>query len=548
MTTGDADRGTVSTGEVEESWPSGRQLRKLTRAATEAHTGGHMGELVSEVYSVLFSSVIAVVMVLGAVQGLNASLHPGPEAATVDPSWLAVVVALVVIGAVIGLAGRLGPIGMGGAQALWWLTAPADRRTLLRPRLVLLPVVGALVGLVGGLLVGFLGFGAFGPKLLWITVDFMLGGAVLVLVVATGQVRAGAGGTGRMRPAVLIGDVLTAAGPLAALALVLLRPEPIAVDWAHLGPVIAGLLAGVLLADLWWLDRSLEQISGRELRARGSVATYASGAVTSMDTRELGRALNVNTAKDARRRSAPMLGARGPVTAILVGDATVLARTPRHLIQIAVGLCVALLGLAAGWPVVTNVVLLLAGGVLTAMATGEGARRAEMAPVLDRHFPIAGAEVRRARVLLPMVVMVPWALVVFGLWGWVHGALVPYLLLGLVTGPVFAAGVLRAAYRKPPDWSKPLVPGPFGPMAPGVIAAFARGPDIVVLCAVPMIVAVVALGILPIVLAVQLGTSLIALAIATRAPKDGGKGWMQRMSEQAEAQREEMQRQRGGRR
>ena len=50
MTTGDADRGTVSTGEVEESWPSGRQLRKLTRAATEAHTGGHMGELVSEVY------------------------------------------------------------------------------------------------------------------------------------------------------------------------------------------------------------------------------------------------------------------------------------------------------------------------------------------------------------------------------------------------------------------------------------------------------------------------------------------------------------------
>lgn len=537
--------------DLDESWPSGRQLRRLTRAATEAHTGGHMGELISEVYSVLFSSAIAVVMVLGAVQGLNASIHPGPEHATVDPSWLALVVALVVAGAVIGLAGRLGPIGMGGARALWWLTTPADRRTLLRPRLVLLPVIGALVGLVSGLVVGYLAFGSFGPDLLWMTVDFVIVGAVVVLLVAAGQVRAGARSTARMRPAVLIGDLLTAAGPVAAIALVLLRPEPIPVDWARLGPLVGGALVLLLLVGLWWLDHSLEKISGRELRARGSVASYASGAVTSMDTRELGRALSVHTARDSRRRSASMRAARGPVSAILVGDATVLARTPRHLIQIAVGFCLALLGVAAGWSVVVNVILLIAGGLLTAMATGEGARRAEMAPVLDRHFPIAGADVRRARVLLPLLVMVPWTLLVLGLWGWAHQDVPGYLLLGLVTGPVFAAGVLRAAYRKPPDWSKPLVPGPFGPMAPGVIAAFARGPDIVVLCAVPMIVGVVALGVSPILLAVQLGTSFIALAVATRAPKHGGKGWMERMTEQADAQRKEMEAQRaarGGRR
>ena len=94
----------MTSTDIDESWPSGRQLRTLTRAATEAHTGGHMGELVSEVYSVLFSGTIAVVMVLGAVQGLNASIHPGPEQATVDPSWLALVVALVVAGAVLGVA------------------------------------------------------------------------------------------------------------------------------------------------------------------------------------------------------------------------------------------------------------------------------------------------------------------------------------------------------------------------------------------------------------------------------------------------------------
>lgn len=541
---------TTSTGasDLEESWPSGRGLRRLTRAATEAHTGGHMGELISEVYSVLFSAGVAVVMVLGAMQGLNATLQPGPEHPTVDPSWLALVVAMVVAGAVIGLAGRLGPVGMGGAQALWWLTTPADRRTLLRPRVILIPIIGAGLGLVGGLLVSFLAFGAFGPNLLWVTVDFVIGSAAAVLAVAAGQILGSGRRGARVRPAVWLGDTLTAAGPIGALVLVLVRPEPLAIDWGVLGPVLAAVAVVALIGLTWWLDWRMESISGRELRARGAVSSYASGAVTSMDTRELGRALTVTTARDNRRRSRSMRTARGPVSAILVGDATVLARTPRHLIQIAVGFSVALLGIVAGWPVVVNMLLLIIGGYLTAMATGEGARRAEMAPVLDRHFPIAATDVRRARILLPVLVMVPWSVVVLGLWGAVHGQVPGYLLLGLLTGPVFAAGVLRAAYREPPDWSKPLTPGPFGPMAPGVIRAFARGPDVVVLCCVPMIVGVVAVGPAPLVLAFQLAAAVLAFAWSTRAPRADGKGWMERMQEQADAQRKEMDAQRGRKR
>src|SRR5699024_155709 len=168
--------------------------------------------------------------------------------------------------------------------------------------------------------------------------------------------------------------------------------------------------------------------------------------------------------------------------------------------------------------------------------------------ILDRHVPIAATDVRRARILLPVLVMVPWSMVVLGLWGAVHGQVPGYLLLGLLTGPVFAAGVLRAAYRKPPDWSKPLTPGPFGPMAPGVIAAFARGPDTAVLCSVPMIVGVVALGPAPLVLAFQLAAALIAFAWSTKAPRADGKGWMERMQEQADTQRKEMDAQRGRKR
>lgn len=534
--------------DIDEAWPSGKGLRQLTRTATEAHTGGHMGDLVSEIYSVLFSAAVAVVMVLGAMQGLNATLQPGPDHPTIDPSWLALIVALVVIGAVVGLAGRLGPVGMGGAQALWWLTTPADRRTLLRPRMVLVPIIGAALGLVGGLLVAFLAFGSFGTDLLWVTVDFLIGCAAAVLAVAAGQILSSGRAGNRIRLSIWIGDALTAAGPVAAVLLVLTRPEPLSINWGLLGPILATVAMVLLVGLTWWLDRKMESISGRELRARGAVSAYASGAVTSMDTRELGRALTVTTSRDARRRSLPMRAARGPISAILLGDAIVLARTARHMIQIAVGFCVALLGIVAGWPVVVNVVLLLIGAYLTAMATGEGARRAEIAPVLDRHFPIAATDVRRARILLPVLVMVPWSLAVFGLWGWVHGAIGGYLVLGALSGPVFAAGVLRAAYREPPDWSKPLTPGPFGPMAPGVIRAFARGPDVVVLCSVPMIVGVVALGPAPLVLAFQLAAVLIAFAWSTRAPKPGGKGWMERMQEQAEVQRKEADAQRGRRR
>ncbi|UFU01983.1 DUF6297 family protein [Ruania suaedae] len=528
------------------NWATGRQLRRLTRDATEAHTGGSFMEALSEVYSVLFSMAIALAVALGAVQALNATLATGPEEATLDPTWLSLVAALIVVGGIVGLAARLGPVGMGGGRATWWLTAPADRRGLLRPRFVLVPVLGAGVGAAGGALALFLADGT-PAQILWGVAAFAAGGAVLALTTTAGQVLRGNRKERRVRPAILVGDLLMAAGPLLGVVVALVRPPaPALLDFTA-WPVVAAILAGAAVVLIVWAERSLEKIAGRELRARGAVSAYAGGAVTSMDTRELGRALSVVTAPDSRRRSISFGWVRGPVTAIMTGDATVFLRSPRHVIQVFVAASLGLLPVLAGWPIWLNLLALIVGGYLAAMATGEGSRRAEMAPVLDRHFPISAFDVRKARAIVPLVVMVLWCVPIFGLWGAAHGHQVGWMIFGLLCAPTFAAGVVRAAYRKPPDWNKPLVNGPAGPVAPGVMLAFARGPDLVVLALIPLVIAAIAIGPAPILLLLQASTSALGFVVATRVRDETKPSWMEQAQAEQERQQQEKARRKAGR-
>src|SRR5690606_11526422 len=324
---GIGDRGAVSTLEVDESaWPSGRELRRLTKLATEAHGGGSFGDLLEEVYTVVFSVAVAVAVAFGATATLNTKLRPSTAATTLDPAWLALAAGVVALGVGIGLAGRLGPLGVGGGQAAWWLPTPADRRGLLRPRLLLLVVVSVAVGAGLGALVATLGGGSAAAPAAAAGAAL---GPVAVLAVARTQVA----GLGRsVHPAVVVGESLTVAAPLLALLVVLLDPgAPPAVPVAALvaGGVVLALVAVLLLVDT---DRRLDAISGAELRARGAVTAYAAGAVTSLDTRELGRALTITAQRDARSRSVDLAWVRGPVSALVTGDAVLTLRSRRHVI------------------------------------------------------------------------------------------------------------------------------------------------------------------------------------------------------------------------
>lgn len=507
------------------SWPpppqealSGAQVRRLTRRATEAHGGGHLSALIGEFYSVVVAGAIAWLVVIGAVQALGIQTGGEWSQSRVDPGWLGLAVLVLGLGVILSLFARLGPMSIGAGHATWWLPMPADRAGLLRPRLVVITAVALLLGAaVGGAAGAALAGGAdLGSALGLAMPAGALGSAVAALACVTGQIRLGAGRPRRVRPLVVAGDGLVVAGPVLVLLAALTGAGELDLLGA-LGPatvVLAAVTAGLVL----WCAHGLERLSGQELRQRGAIGGHAAGSIQSLDTRELGRALSVPGLPRTRRRSAAFRWVKGPALALVTGDATLMLRNPRHLIQLGIGAAVALVPLVAGWPPGLAVVGYLIGGYLAALATGEGARLAEMSPVLDRSFPLEAVVVRRVRALWPLAVLSLWALVVAAAWGWVYGDPGGWLLMGLVAAPTFAAGVLRGAYRQPPDWSRPLLPGPFGPVPPGIVTAFSRGPDVVVICLIPLLVAALATGPTAVMVFVQIGASAVALAIGCHVP------------------------------
>ena len=510
------------------SFPTGRSIRRYTAAATNLRSGASVGELLGDVYYVVITTAIGIGMALGIAGQLRTSLPAGAPATagTSSLSLPGLVLVLVVglAGVLLSLAGRLGPVGSAAAEATWWLGLPVDRRGLLRPSARRLPLLAAVVGaVVVGVLDGGLLGDHHGGQVVVGALAAGLASAALVLVAGLAQtfdVRRGATS--------LVGDLVLAAAPVLAVLGVVLGWHPAGLPtipvWSLAGLVLV--VAGLAVV----VDRRLDHIPSRSLRVSGSVASQAAGAVVSMDSRELGRALTDSAAAPRRRRSARFGLVRGPVSALVSADATVLLRSVRHLVQIVV---------AALVPVLVGVVPQLAGrlgfaialvvaGSVAMTATGEGARRAEMAPVLDRLLPLPAREVRRLRMVVPGIVMLAWSLVAFGAVGAWAGDLTSWLTLGVVSTPVWAGAAVRAAYRPAPDWGGALVSTPMGALPAGVTMVLARGPDVVVLGLVPVLIAV-ALGHVPsAVVIAQVAVSAIVFAVCSSTST---KSMMERMTD-----------------
>ncbi|GIG39686.1 DUF6297 family protein [Cellulomonas phragmiteti] len=515
--------GDFDLGEV----PSARSIRRFTAQAARSRAGASIGSLLTDVYTTVTSVVISVLIVLGVVQQLGDSLPPAPPVHAPGGLSLPMLVALVLLaaaGALLSTAGRLGPVGAEGAQAAWWLPLPVDRRALLRPAALRVPVVAALAGaavvvvLEAGLLTGG-GAGLVRAGLLG-----ALGAAVVVLGAAVAQTR----GVPRRRIA-LAGDLALVAAPVLAALVVLAGRTPASLPSPSWPVVVGAAVLASLLAVV--VDRRLGVLPGRTLREGGSVATQAVGAVVSLDSRELGRALSGGVAASARRRSSRLRTARGPATALVTADLVVLRRSVRHLVQVVV---------AAGLPVLATVVPQLAspvgvlvavllGGWMASSASAEGARWAEVAPVLDRLLPLGDRTVRRLRMVVPGVVALAWSLVVFAAVGRWAGATLDWLLLAVVAAPVWAAAAVRAAYRPAPRWDKPLVATPAGALPTGVLQVIARGPDLVAFCLLPLWVAIGLGTVTTWMVTAQVWLSVIAVMVASSTAE---KGWMERLLEE----------------
>jgi hypothetical protein len=525
----DADEGVVLVGPAAPGgFPSGNAIRRYTASATNQRSGASVGDLLGDVYYAAITTAIGVGMALGIAGQLRQSLPAAAPTATGTSSLslpgLVVVVMVAIAGVLVSLAGRLGPVGSAAAEVTWWLGLPVDRRGLLRPSARRLPLMAALAGaiVVAVLDAGLLG-DHHGGHVLLAALAAALGSAALVLAAGAAQaadLRRGA--------TALLGDLVLAAAPVLAVVGVVLGWHPAALPdvpvW--LVAVLAVAVAGLAVI----VDRRLDDIPSRSLRVSGSVASQAAGAVVSLDSRELGRALTDSAAAPRRRHSARFRVVRGPVSALVAADVTVLMRSVRHVIQVVVAALVPVL--VGAVPQLAGrlgfAIALVVGGSVAMTATGEGARRAEMASVLDRLLPIPAREVRRLRMVVPGVVMLVWSLVAFGAVGAWAGDMPSWLMLGVVSTPIWAGAAVRAAYRPAPDWGGALVSTPMGALPAGVTMVLARGPDVVVLGLVPVLIAVV-LGHVPsgIVMA-QVVVSAIAFGVCSSTST---KSMMDRMTD-----------------
>jgi len=509
--------------------PPARSIRKFTAQAGNARGGASLGKLMSDVYYAVISLAISIGIALGFAQAMRVALPPAPDVAPPQGLSLAALVVVILValaGVLLSLAGRLGPVGAGGAEAAWWLGLPVDRRGLLRPAARRLPVVAALVAAVVVTLLDAGLLSDTGDRLLRVALASAFAGAAIVLLAGVLQ----STGVPR-RTTALIGDLLLVAAPVSAVVLATLGWELDALPgppWALVVALVVLVVGLVLL-----VDRRLGRMPARSLRESGSVASQAVGAVVSMDSRELGRALTDGAAPSARRWVSRLRTARGPASALVTADVVVLRRSARHVVQLVVAALVPVLASTVPQLASPAGVLLavLVSGYVAMSATGEGARRAEMAPVLDRLLPLDAKEVRRLRMVVPAVAMLLWSLVAFAAIGRWAGDVPGWLALGLASTPVWAAGAVRSSYRPAPDWGGPLVSTPFGALPTGVGSVLARGPDVVVLGLLPVWIAILLRTVNTPLLFAQVMLALIAFALASSI-RTGSL--MERLMEQTE--------------
>jgi len=502
-------------------YPTGGAMRRWTRLVVRLRAEKNVGELFTDVYTIVLTLAVTIAMVaaLARSQGLTRAAPPAGTA--LDTGWLTLLAAVGVLGAGIGVLARTGPVALGAAQSAWWLPLPGERGSLLRPSLLVPTTAAAGVGAVTGLLLAL----ALDPALTLVhglaavAAGLFLGAAVALVLV---PVEAG----GRRRLASAVGDGLLALVPLAALAVAVAPPEPLAVAGAWWPAVATAVLAALSVPPAL---RALPGVHDAELRERGAATVELRGAVLANDTRALGRALDTEPRRSRRRGSAgfaalPVLvRIAGPGAVVAAADARLLLRSPRRLVQLVCGAALALVApQLPQLPAVGTALVVVAGASLAALATAKGARDAEAVPALDAILPLGERAVRAWRLVTPVLVMLLWSVPVFLVLAQVYDG-AAWLGLGLLAAPVWASGAVRSAYRPPPDFSGPLIVTPMGAYPMGLASVAFAGTDAVLLGAVPLVVAVLVGAVTPVLLGLQVALTAVTVAMGIRRIEQKGQ-------------------------
>ena len=521
---GDRTAPALSTDLETMTFPDGAALRRWVRRCTRRHRRG-VWALMGDVYSALLTLVIVGTILAPYLRRLVVD-RPASAAGTgalggftavgLDPGWrfLALLVLLVAVG--VGSLGRLGPLFLRPHEAAWWLPMPGQRGSLLAPVARVEYLIAATVGATVGVLPAVAAGGGWVAATAWPAL--LSAGTCLVL---TELIKAQIFNRG-VEP---LRRRLILAGVAACLAGVAL-PFPRSV----LGNTVVALLAGALavLAVLGWRRArgSLGQVHDAALLAVVARSFGAHVSLLSLDTRALGRLLSPDPSRPMNPSPlwAARIGSRlprplGVLMGVAQADRILLRRQHRRLLQMGVGLAVAVLPLlsgAVGDPL--RAVGYLIGGWIATLAVAEPARQAWFDGGPDASWPVAPWVVRAGHLLVPAFLMSVWSLLSLVPAMAVLGAAAAWKGLGivvalaLVSAWAWAGAALRSGFREMPDFAAGLITSPVGSLPPGVVQMLTQGPDAAVVGA--LAVALVASGIAApttMLLGIQAATGIVAV-------------------------------------
>ena len=420
---------------------------------------------------------------LGGAAGRAAAQAAG-EAASQAASQ-AVAGAALVIGIAAGLlmlAQAFGPLALSPADSDWLLLSPLDRRSLLRRPAATVAGLGALAGVLGGVLAlamagPYLRHGSRALPAAWVALSAVSGaGLFLTIVFAGALAQPRERWRTRLRACCAAVAAIAVVGAVAGERWTGLT-HAITAGFARISTGTLGVLAAVsvvlaaAVGALVWL--SLRRFPARVLRTDSARAGRALMAAAFLNVPLLTWIAEDNHWRGRLLPSRPW-PSLPPAMVLAWADWRRLGRRPALLTVLAGSSLVPALAGAAitgkphGW---TIAVALLAGGIVAGLHGTATTRRDTNDQTLRRMLGVDQRSALRARAVLPALLAAAWlalALTLLVATGVLHGWLWP--LLGLLAGPGVAAAALRMARTAPINPSDQGPNLPVGPTPPWLIS------------------------------------------------------------------------------
>lgn len=400
------------------------------------------------------------------------------------------------VGAVAALAAffvvlrQLGPLSVSRSDATWLLLAPIPRRTLLTPALALTTIAALVVGAAIGIAVtGRISARPTELLALWAGAATGAAAAVFVALLAiAGQPRPAAarfadgGGVAIGAGSLVVAAALSATGGHGLPAVPI---SPVVV----LAGGVAALVTGLFLVGLTW--RGLENWPAAPIAEASINAGAYADVVYAVEPSYLAELSARRFWRSRTRVRTTRLLSTRRLSPLIAQDLIILRRkAPRLWWPVAAVAVPVYLAEGPAW-LLLGVVLI--GALNVAGFTGESTHSDAANPALLRLLGLTGRRVTAARLVVPAVIAGGWLAIALGVLQVLGAVTGPWWALGLLAGPAVAAGAFWRAKASAASIGTILIDTPLGAFPAGMLLWLLNGVDVLAVLTLPVSIGLVLL-------------------------------------------------------